>query len=86
MYAVLEALEHHARTIAAALDAASPLARVEFAGNPDVTDAFARFVDRWDEHRGGLRDGVSAAADALRAVRESFELAESGLIAALGEG
>ncbi|HWL45402.1 MAG TPA: hypothetical protein VNQ73_20840 [Ilumatobacter sp.] len=86
VYAFLDALEHHARTTAEALDAGSQLMNLEFTGNPDVTTAYADFLGRWDEHRGGLRDGVAAAADALRAVRDAFMCAEDQLIAALGGG
>lgn len=84
VYAFLETLEHHARTTAGALDGASQLMNLEFTGNPEVTDAYAQFLGRWDEHRGGLRAGVAAAADALAAVRAAFLQAEEHLVAALG--
>lgn len=84
VYAFLETLEHHARTTAGALDEAGRLMRLEFTDNPEVTEAYADFLGRWDEHRGELRAGITAAADALAAVRQSFQDAEDQLVAALG--
>jgi hypothetical protein len=86
VYAFLETLESHARTTAESLDGASQMMNLEFTGNPDVTDAYSDFLGKWDEHRGRLRDGVAAAADALLAVRQAFSQAEDQLVAALAGG
>jgi hypothetical protein len=83
VYAFLETLESHARTTAESLDRASQMMNLEFTGNPEVSDAYSDFLGKWDKHRGGLRDGVAAAADALLPVRQSFSQAEDQLVAAL---
>lgn len=84
--AFLETLEHHATTTAEALDHAGHLAPVGFTGNPDVTDAYAEFLGRWDAYRGELQTGVAAIAGALGAVRAAFLQADGRLAAALGPG
>lgn len=84
--AFLETLEHHATTTAEALDHAAPLASADFTGNPDVTDAYAEFLGRWDAYRGELHAGVIAIAGALAAVRAAFLQADARLVAALGPG
>lgn len=82
-FAFLETLEHHARTAADALDGASQMMTLEFTGNPEITDAYADFLGRWDEHRGSVRDGITVVADTLRVVREAFTQVEDQLVAAL---
>lgn len=85
VYAYLDTLAHHCRTVATSLDDGSKAMELSFDGNPRVTDAYDDFLGRWDKHRGTLRDGVGAAADAFEAVSAAFRNCEDELIAGLGD-
>lgn len=83
VYAFLDTLASNAKTSAEALAEGSQMTELSFSGNPQVTDAFRDFLGKWDEHRGGLHEGVAAAADAFQATSTAFHDAEAQLIAAL---
>jgi len=86
VYAFLDTLAANARSSADALTGGSALLDQSFGGTPEITSAYRHFLGRWDEHRGTLRDGITAAADAFDVTREAFRQCEAELIAALEGG
>lgn len=83
VYAFLDSLAANARTSAEALASGSTLIDLQFTRTPEITNAYRSFLDAWDEHRGGLHDGVAAAADAFETTSAAFCELEQQLIAAL---
>ena len=83
VYAFLDTLAANAKTSAEALANGSTMMDLEFAGTPEVTDAYRDFLGKWDKHRGGLREGVAAAAQAFEVTSQAFRDIEDELIAAL---
>lgn len=86
VYAFLDTLAANARSSADALEAGSLLIDLTFAGTPEISSAYRDFLDRWDEHRGVLRDGIAGAADAFGVTSEAFQRCEARLVAGLDGG
>ena len=83
VYAFLDTLASNAQHSADMLDDSSEAMQLSFTGNRDVENAYEDFLGKWDKHRGDLREGVAAAAQAFAAVSQAFKDCEEQLIAAL---
>lgn len=75
----LASLEGQVRSTAGDLAEAAHFPDVALTTSERVQDELDSFMGRWDRHRDDLIEGLDAVAQALLAIRESFEGTDAAL-------
>ncbi len=75
----LAGLEGQVRSTAGDLADASDFPDVSLSSSERVQDELDSFMGKWDNHRDQLIEGLDAVAQALLAIRESFEGTDAAL-------
>ena len=75
----LSSLEDQVRGTARDLNEAADVPDLTLFSSSRVQDELDSFMGRWDRHRDDLIEGLEAVAQALLAIRESFEGTDAAL-------